>query len=962
MKNIFYLFILGAFLIGCRRPNAHDPQLAVSLQRLSELNKNKASDTLVLRGALDSAYQIASKTSDWQHDSLFAAVSRLYGNALYNINTSKATSIYQKGLSIGLRQLPATDNIIIRLYINTARLYHGHNDYKTALNYFDSVKINAQTMDAENLKRVTMPAIADCFMRLNDPKSAINVMSGMETMAQRYTPQQLIVHYTNYALCLKQLKKYPEATQKTNLADSIIQKLKTEKLLTATDSISWANNAFEQGHIFHESKNFQKSENYYLQALRIYDQQQDLYNYLYTLRNLGNMYFLANQFEKGEQMLTKGVKICDKSASNDAIVRIKLGLLNNRSDVYIATKQYEKSIADLDSAIYLFNLHKTRPSLTPVMMQARPVLLSVLSDKAKAHIALAEKGEDTEGYAKALKLMAEITTLTDDIRADYLSDEAKLTLAENAKPAFEKAIELCHTLFQKTKDTTYLHRAFTFAEQSRNMILYENARLKTQLPDNLKVENEQLKKMEGDLLQKSNTDDLQNYLRLKRQFREKIKVFNKNKTTSVAEIQAQLLKDQRTALVEYFVGDSSIFILTITPKDFYLQKLPKTADFEKRVATLRDVVIREDNKFFIDLSNAFYDEILPEWIRDSTKKRNTITQSTTINKLIIIPDGVLNYIPFEMLLSNKPTSLKNADFLLKHYTISYAASANLLIEQAKKSKGMPTAQAGNTAQNVFAGYAPQYQSQKITDKKLLAMRAVLTRDSAYDLPGAFEEVQQIQTLVGGKSFLKEKADKTQFKKDAPRYKILHLAMHGLVDENNPANNRLLFTKNPKDTLNDCDLTAAELNTMTLNADLAVLSACNTGFGKLSKGEGVMSVARAFNYAGVPSTVMSLWVAPDAETSGIMIDFYKNLKTGMTKDEALRQAKLHYLDNVKLEENAAPARWAAFVLSGNTDAVDFDTPLSIGVLTDSIWAYIGVGLAVLAGVFLFLRLKKRRVHN
>ena len=944
MKNNCYLLVLCYFFVGCYRQNPLDEQLTRSIQKLSEVNKNKTSDTSVLRVALDNAYQIASKVSDLQHDSLFAAVSRLYGNALYNIDGLKAQTVYQQGLSIGLRQLPPSDNVIFRLYNNTAQLYYGQNDYKTALTYFDSVKINSQAPDAKKVKLNFMTMIAECFMYLKDPISSVSVLSEIEPLAHKlYSPQQLLPFYTKYAEYLKLQKKYKEATQKANLGDSIIQKLKKEKLLTATDSISWANNAFEQGHIFHESKNFQKSEHYYLQALQLFDQQHAQNDYLYTLRNLGNMYFMTNQFEKCEQVLTKGVRICNKSESDDALIRIKLGLLNNRSDVYLATKQYEKSITDLDSAIFLFNLYKIKPSLTSVMMQARPVLLSVLSDKAKAHIALAENGSDTEGYTKALKLTQQIIDLTDDIRADYISDEAKLTLANDVKPAFEKAIELCHTLFQKTKDTTYLHRAFAFAEQSRSMILYENARLKTQLPDNLKAEHEQLKRLEGNLLQKNNTDDLQNYLRLKRQFREKIKVFNKNKTVSIAQIQEQFLKDQRTALVEYFVGDSSIFILTITPKDFNLQKQPKTADFEKRVATLRDVVIREDNRLFMDLSNSFYDEILPEWIRDSTKRGGMTPLPTTINKLIIIPDGVLNYIPFEMLLSNKPTSLKNADFLLKHYTISYAASANLLIEQAKK-------QSGNIAQDVFAGYAPQYQSQKITDKKLLAMRAVLTRDSAYDLPGAFEEVQQIQTLVGGKTFLKEKADKTQFKKDAPHYKILHLAMHGLIDENNPANNRLLFTKNPKDTLNDCDLTAAELNTMSLNADLAVLSACNTGFGTLSKGEGVMSVARAFNYAGVPSTVMSLWVAPDAETSGIMIDFYKNLKTGMTKDEALRQAKLDYLDNVKLEDNSAPARWAAFVLSGNTDAVSFDTPLSI-------WVYWSIGLLLLSGLVLFFKYKR-----
>jgi CHAT domain-containing protein len=317
--------------------------------------------------------------------------------------------------------------------------------------------------------------------------------------------------------------------------------------------------------------------------------------------------------------------------------------------------------------------------------------------------------------------------------------------------------------------------------------------------------------------------------------------------------------------------------------------------------------------------------------------------SIDVHKLIIIPDGVLNYIPFEMLSPEKPTSFKNASFLIKNYTISYGASANLLIEQAKKSLQ-------NTAQESFVGFAPSYRNQKAKNE-VYVMRAVTTRDSAYDLPGATEEVQKIHEIVGGKTFMSDDANVAQFKKTAPHFKILHLAMHGLIDENNPSNNRLLFTKNPADTLNDNELTAAELNTMTLHADLAVLSACNTGFGKLSKGEGVMSVARAFNYAGVPSTVMSLWIADDNETSGIMIDFYKNLKMGMPKDEALRQAKLTYLDKAKLDDKAAPFFWAAFVLSGNTEGVSFDTPLPM-------WAYGCIGFVALVSLLLFFKFRKR----
>ena len=133
--------------------------------------------------------------------------------------------------------------------------------------------------------------------------------------------------------------------------------------------------------------------------------------------------------------------------------------------------------------------------------------------------------------------------------------------------------------------------------------------------------------------------------------------------------------------------------------------------------------------------------------------------------------------------------------------------------------------------------------------------------------------------------------------------------------------------------------------MPLNADLAVLSACNTGFGVLRKGEGVMSIARAFTYAGVPATVTSLWSAPDRETSDIMVAFYKNLQKGLSRDAALRQAKLTFLDNASRSKEANPYFWAAFVPIGNMETIDVEKkdPLSIWGILAGLTGVLGLGV-------------------
>ena len=190
-----------------------------------------------------------------------------------------------------------------------------------------------------------------------------------------------------------------------------------------------------------------------------------------------------------------------------------------------------------------------------------------------------------------------------------------------------------------------------------------------------------------------------------------------------------------------------------------------------------------------------------------------------------------------------------------------------------------------------------------------------------------EEAGFIAELFNGTTFLNEAATETAFKINAKKFSTLHLSMHAIMDEADPMNSRLLFY-NDTTTLDDGLLYAHELYNMKLNADMVVLSACNTGQGQLAKGEGVMGISRAFAYAGTPSTIMSLWKVPDESTSKIMVAFYKHLKDGASKSEALRKAKLDYLDSVIAPEQTHPYYWAGFILMGNDDPVSLKNTWSL----------------------------------
>ncbi len=293
-----------------------------------------------------------------------------------------------------------------------------------------------------------------------------------------------------------------------------------------------------------------------------------------------------------------------------------------------------------------------------------------------------------------------------------------------------------------------------------------------------------------------------------------------------------------------------------------------------------------------------------------------------------------------MLVQDNNTKVPN--YLLKDYAISYAYSNRLLFDQSKKRK----------AKHTFAGFGLEYDDYTLADLETYVDNPLaslpLSRALGH-LEFSDDEVKEIAGLLGGEEWINAAATREVFLENADQYAILHLATHGIVNENYPMNSALIFTRQNDST--EYFLRAADLYSMKLNADMAVLSACNTGAGMLERGEGVRSLARAFSSAGCPSLVATLWNASDKSTKDILVNFYKNLKKGMTKDEAMRQAKLTYLTSAS-PTYQSPYYWSHLNVIGESGTLEvLDVPIwrkywYLGVL--------GLGLVGLVGY----RMKRR----
>jgi CHAT domain-containing protein len=292
--------------------------------------------------------------------------------------------------------------------------------------------------------------------------------------------------------------------------------------------------------------------------------------------------------------------------------------------------------------------------------------------------------------------------------------------------------------------------------------------------------------------------------------------------------------------------------------------------------------------------------------------------------------------------TTKP-AYRKLPYLIRESALSYAPSATTFFDELNLHS---THNNGR-----ILAYGPDYGAnnavldQKDENGKLL--RSILS-----DLKNSPAEIRILRDYFKVNTYTGHDATETSFKKDASGFRVLHLAMHAIINNENPLYSKLIFFKPKGDTLDDGMLNASELINMELHADMAVLSACNTGSGKMMKGEGIMSLSRDFFYAGVPGIVMTAWAVEDRAGVKLMEYFYKYISMGKPRNEALRLAKIEYLDHCdKLTSH--PHYWAAYMNVGDISPLE-----GFGRRSNPISMYSAAAtILILALLLLFGLLKK-----
>ncbi|MEM8524833.1 MAG: CHAT domain-containing tetratricopeptide repeat protein [Bacteroidota bacterium] len=418
-----------------------------------------------------------------------------------------------------------------------------------------------------------------------------------------------------------------------------------------------------------------------------------------------------------------------------------------------------------------------------------------------------------------------------------------------------------------------------------------------------------------------------------------------NESLMLRDIQPYL--ENGTALIEYFLEDRGLTILATT-KDTALYHYQKLApEFSKQIEFMQRLTSSypNDEKTLIAQRDSFLQigyELYQFLLSPVFKKLDA-------DKIVLIPDKSLAYFPFEILLTDRLTdetsrSYRVLPYVFHKYCIRYEYSAKFM--------GISSSPSAN---NRLLAIAPIFSENTIAmrgemDSLNFTRAFSKMRASNSDITHNVKETESISKMWGGEAWIEQQISKTQFKLEAGKYDILHLATHAYADKDYPDYAHFELGKSKQESLNEGGLLYAfELEQMNLQAKLAVLSACETGVGKYQGGEGLRSLARAFKYAGCPNIVTSLHKVEDRSTSSLMIQFYEYLKAGQGKAIALQNAKKEHLKS-NSSVKCHPFFWSNFILIGDN--------ASVSQATDFKWYWMVIGI-VSALLLIFIFYKRSR---
>lgn len=651
---------------------------------------------------------------------------------------------------------------------------------------------------------------------------------------------------------------------------------------------------------------YSESEPLFKKALdNVYDNE-----FLNFLRN--KSYFLADngEPEKAVAFATDAYQYVIKHGGDDNFSEFKQ--LLNLAQVNYKIHNYVKALQWVQKAEDFLNERSHRADSIQIEFH-KPQLILL---KAQAEYKLKHQ-MDTVFLQEQLNSLDKATDILERRKTTLYKYEDINVLVSNYQSISSLAIELNLKLFDVTKNPRYLNQMMKLHESGiynrirsrlnlRNNIAFSDVP-KSTLQREIQLKNTMASSLEDSENMTAFFDSNSDWKHFLDSLKQQHPKYYKMRYATIEEPLNELQKNipANTTVVRYLYVDTVLYAFVADKNDIQLFKL-NSEGIEQHIADLGE----NNHKFSktADLLSKLYAQL---WFPFETKMTN--------KHVIIVPDAVLFNLSFESLTPSKiikPKDLATKSLLSKHI-ISYNYSLLLLNKN----------QQANSFENNFVAFAPEFNdAMKRNYKK--AISDSLTLDHSYltllPQPFSINLAKKYSKEFNGTYFVNDMASKRSFTEHAKNHKIIYIGTHAESNNLSPELSRLVFAKS-LDSLNaeDNSLYSYEIYDTDLESNLAILTACETGKPSYQAGEGMISLAHAFNYAGSESILTSLWKIDEQSSAKIIESFYNYLKKGWTKDKALQQAKLDYISTAE-GRTAHPQYWAGLVLIGDTSPIDLQS--------------------------------------
>lgn len=802
----------------------------------------------------------------------------------------------------------------INANLNLGAIYYEISDYKTSLD-FGTKALELSFNDPNEVVTTTADLyenVGNCYKAMGQYEKAIDHYEKAMAIRRKAfgdTHYKIANTYQNLANCYSQLGDSKRALEAYK--DSYAMRVETlgETHLRTIEGLKHV------GVGYLDNEQYEEAEDYLLRAL---NQERvkhgDTHNEIcITLNNLGHLNRKTGNYEKAIEYDQLAAEMFIQLYGEKGVLLSRI--YESMSRTYLDMKDYQQAIDVLNKALIANGMTLGDDPYSPPVMANYSRLRSVLESMMLKIDILEASDLDVNASSLVIQHVDSISKMIQELKVNFSNKEDLFFLIEVYHDFVGKGVNHLHKIYSHSKDEEIVFQALSYIESSKDNLLTQklyhiNARDYAGVPDSILLKEQILvTELEEAKNQFSTNDSIQKVndertFNLKQEFEQMTTDLRKQYPAyyqlnyESSEVSTAKLKSftgtKDFATLSFFMEDEELFSILVSGKKIQFNRVSLDNSFYETVNSFRSSISNVNSEEYPKLASILYQQLLGD-------HEDFLGQQS----VVIVADGILSTIPFEV--------LQRADgkYFLENNVISYSSSLNYLMASNRS----------NVGNQQYVGFAPSFdQNPEMSDP---------VRSELVKLPGATDEINSVSSLLNGTSFMNENASESNFRNVATQFGLIHLATHAIIDDANPDASKLIFSLK-EDSLNDGYLHAYEIYNLELNADLITLSACNTGFGEIRKGEGVMSLSRAFAYAGVPSTVVSLWPASDKSAPELMTYFYQNLKEGKSKDVALNNARKQYLATAEGKARH-PFYWGGFVMIGDNSPIEEGTNLLVWLI-------------------------------